>query len=57
MGGKIAAALASLRLFGLEKLILIAPSPPTPEPIICVLLTPHGMDGLRKAARKIFLCK
>jgi len=33
MGGKIAAALASLRLFGLEKLILIAPSPPTPEPM------------------------
>lgn len=33
MGGKIALSLASLQPFGLEKLVLIAPSPPTPEPM------------------------
>jgi pimeloyl-ACP methyl ester carboxylesterase len=32
MGGKIALLLASHKPFGLEKLVLIAPSPPTPEP-------------------------
>lgn len=33
MGGKIALSLASRKAFGLEKLILIAPSPATPEPM------------------------
>ncbi|MFN2454510.1 MAG: alpha/beta fold hydrolase [Pyrinomonadaceae bacterium] len=33
MGGKIALALAARRLRGLVSLILLAPSPPTPEPI------------------------
>ncbi len=32
MGGKIALSLASRKPLGLEKLVLIAPSPPTPEP-------------------------
>lgn len=31
MGGKIALLLASLKPYGLKKLVLIAPSPPTPE--------------------------
>ena len=34
MGGKIALALAARRPPGLEALLLIAPSPPTPEPIL-----------------------
>lgn len=33
MGGKIALSLASIQPFGLASLILVAPSPPTPEPI------------------------
>lgn len=33
MGGKIALALAARRPEGLEALVLLAPSPPTPEPI------------------------
>lgn len=33
MGGKIAMALAALQPTGLRELILIAPSPPTPEPM------------------------
>jgi pimeloyl-ACP methyl ester carboxylesterase len=33
MGGKIALALATRKLKGLQSLILLAPSPPTPEPI------------------------
>ncbi len=33
MGGKVALALASTQPPGLESLILLAPSPPTPEPI------------------------
>lgn len=33
MGGKIALSLAAIKPFGLEKLVLIAPSPPTPEPM------------------------
>ncbi len=33
MGGKIALSLASMQPFGPTSLILIAPSPPTPEPI------------------------
>lgn len=33
MGGKIALALAARRPAGLQKLVLLAPSPPTPEPI------------------------
>lgn len=33
MGGKIALSLASIQPFGLEALVLIAPSPPTPEPM------------------------
>ncbi|MEJ7685394.1 MAG: alpha/beta hydrolase [Segetibacter sp.] len=33
MGGKITLSLASRRPFGLESLVLIAPSPPTPEPM------------------------
>lgn len=33
MGGKIAMALAALQPPGLRELILVAPSPPTPEPI------------------------
>ncbi len=60
MGGKIAAALASLRLFGLEKLILIAPSPPTPEPMDEYmkkdLLTAYNKPGkLRMIINKITL--
>lgn len=33
MGGKIALALAARQLAGLERLVLLAPSPPTPEPM------------------------
>lgn len=33
MGGKIALALAARRPVGLQSLVLLAPSPPTPEPI------------------------
>jgi pimeloyl-ACP methyl ester carboxylesterase len=33
MGGKIALSLASHKSFGLKKLLLFAPSPPTPEPM------------------------
>lgn len=33
MGGKIALSLASHKPFGLKKLLLFAPSPPTPEPM------------------------
>jgi len=33
MGGKIALSLASLQPFGLTSLVLVAPSPPTPEPM------------------------
>ncbi len=33
MGGKIALSLASHKPFGLHKLVLFAPSPPTPEPM------------------------
>jgi pimeloyl-ACP methyl ester carboxylesterase len=33
MGGKIALAVAALQPYGLRGLILVAPSPPTPEPI------------------------
>ncbi len=33
MGGKIALALAARRPAGLESLVLVAPSPPSPEPI------------------------
>ncbi len=33
MGGKIALALAARRPKGLERLVLLAPSPPTPEPM------------------------
>lgn len=33
MGGKVALALAAARPTGLRRLVLLAPSPPTPEPI------------------------
>jgi len=46
MGGKIALALAARRPKGLRSLILLAPSPPSPEPIKeetrAKLLTAHG---------------
>src|SRR5215210_602562 len=46
MGGKIALALAARQPPGLEALVLIAPSPPTPEPIPddvrAHLLASHG---------------
>jgi pimeloyl-ACP methyl ester carboxylesterase len=45
MGGKIALALAARRPPGLRKLLLLAPSPPTPEPIT---------DAARAAARAAF---
>ena len=46
MGGKVALALASTQPPGLQSLILLAPSPPTPEPIAASersrLLQTHG---------------
>jgi pimeloyl-ACP methyl ester carboxylesterase len=43
MGGKIAAALASMQPAGLQSVVLLAPSPPTPEPI---------KDNKRKSLKK-----
>lgn len=57
MGGKIALTLAARRPAGLERLVLVAPSPPTPEPIPddvrARLLATHGEraaaeDGARQ---------
>ncbi|MBF9239240.1 alpha/beta hydrolase [Hymenobacter sp. BT683] len=45
MGGKIALALAARRPAGLRQLVLLAPSPPTPEPIT---------DAARSAALAAF---
>lgn len=46
MGGKIALALAAPKLAGLRRVVLVAPSPPTPEPIDeavrARLLSTHG---------------
>ena len=46
MGGKIALALAARNPKGLQSLILLAPSPPTPEPVLeetrAELLASHG---------------
>jgi pimeloyl-ACP methyl ester carboxylesterase len=46
MGGKIALALAARELAGLRRVVLVAPSPPTPEPIDdnvrARLLATHG---------------
>lgn len=44
MGGKIALALASMQLPGLLSIILVAPSPPTPEP-----MTDHARTQLLNA--------
>lgn len=44
MGGKMALALAARRPAGLRHLVLLAPSPPTPEPI-----TPDGRAALLAA--------
>ncbi len=52
MGGKIALAYAAQHPAGLQSLILLAPSPPTPEPIAAHqrerLLTTHGQRAAAK---------
>ena len=55
MGGKIALALAARRPRGLQRLVLIAPSPPTPEPIVDEERT-RLLEGYgdRRAAEKTF---
>lgn len=58
MGGKIALALAARRPAGLRALVLVAPSPPTPEPTPpgerARLLATHGdRDAARETARTI----
>ncbi|MBC6436317.1 alpha/beta hydrolase [Nostoc sp. HG1] len=58
MGGKIALALAATQPPGLQSLILLAPSPPTPEPIEpserSRLLKTHGnRSAAEKTAHKI----
>lgn len=58
MGGKIALALAARNLIGLEAVILLAPSPPTPEPMPekerTRLLQSYGDPvAARKTLRKI----
>ena len=53
MGGKVALALASTQPPGLQSLILLAPSPPTPEPI-AVSERSHLLQtyGIRSAAEE-----
>ncbi len=58
MGGKIALALASIQPPGLQSVILLAPSPPTPEPIEpserSRLLNTHGnRSAAEETAHKI----
>ena len=58
MGGKIALALAARRLIGLRSLVLLAPSPPTPEPMPndarARLLATHGdRQAAEETLRKI----
>lgn len=58
MGGKIALLCAARRLCGLQSLVLLAPSPPTPEPIKdderARLLATHGeRAAAEETARKI----
>lgn len=58
MGGKVALALASTQPPGLQSLILLAPSPPTPEPIASSersrLLQTHGnRSAAEETAHKI----
>lgn len=54
MGGKIALALAARRPEGLEALVLLAPSPPTPEPIgdRAAMLAAYGDRGAALATAK-----
>lgn len=61
MGGKVAQSLATSRPPGLEALVLVAPSPATPEPISeaerARLLAGHGDRGsAEETVRKITAC-
>lgn len=53
MGGKIALALAARRPAGLQRLVLLAPSPPSPEPMSDAVRAQLAAGyGLRGAAEK-----
>jgi pimeloyl-ACP methyl ester carboxylesterase len=56
MGGKIALALAARGMAGLRRVVLVAPSPPTPEPIDetvrARLLATHGERAAAEEAAK-----